>query len=434
MKTTHYDVIIIGGGFAGVTAARELRQSGKNVLVLEAKDRLGGRSWLTELAGIPIELGGGYVHWTHPHIWAEINRYNLEILERPYYARTNTMRKTRFLINGEMQNDFTPEQSEQIGKAFKEYVAPSKEVFPNPFNPFLTDGYKKYDHLSNEDRINELELNELQRATLLRTTSIQCNNEPSQGGYIEALRWYSLSNSHTDTYADSLSRFTLVKGTGHLLNCIIEDANAEIKLNSAVKKITQKNGIVNVETRSGNYSATNCIVATALNVWKNIEFSPAISKEKINFSTEELSGKGGKVYIQLKGKFKDNRWSSINTSILSVLPHYISDEMSIVVAFTHPKQRLEDFTKESLQKEINRWDDSYEVQDFKYHNWVTDPLFLGTWGNFRPNQFSKYFKNALTPEGNIYFAGSDLALGWRGFFDGAIESGISTARKILAKK
>ncbi len=39
-----YDVVIIGGGFAGVTAARELRKQGQRVLILEARDRLGGRT------------------------------------------------------------------------------------------------------------------------------------------------------------------------------------------------------------------------------------------------------------------------------------------------------------------------------------------------------------------------------------------------------
>lgn len=42
-----YDAIVIGGGFAGVTAARELQAQGKRTLILEARDRLGGRAWTT---------------------------------------------------------------------------------------------------------------------------------------------------------------------------------------------------------------------------------------------------------------------------------------------------------------------------------------------------------------------------------------------------
>ena len=48
---TDYDVVIIGGGFAGATVARELRHKGLGVLLLEARDRLGGRTWTREGKG-----------------------------------------------------------------------------------------------------------------------------------------------------------------------------------------------------------------------------------------------------------------------------------------------------------------------------------------------------------------------------------------------
>jgi len=398
-----YDIVIVGGGFAGITAARELSQAGKTILVLEAKDHIGGRAWSSELNGIPIELGGGYVHWSQPHVWAEIHRYGLTIKERPYYAQTNAMQQTRFLINGKVRMEFSAEEKEQISAAFEEYVAPAKSVFPNPFDPFLTDTYKQYDHLSNLDRVQQMDLTDLQKTTLLRTTSIQCNNAPTQGGYIEALRWYALSNAHDDTYADSLSRFSLKEGTSYLLDCIAKDTKADIQLNALVSKIQQSEKQVTIESSAGVATGTYCIIATPLNTWKHIHFSPVISSEKNNFTKEELSGKGNKIYIQLKGKFKDNRWSSVNTPILSVLPHYVSEEKSIVIAFTNPAHPMEAITIASLQQEINKWEDTCEVTDFKYHDWSNDSCALGTWGNFKPNQFTNYFKNALEPEGHLYF-------------------------------
>ncbi len=434
MPNSRYDVIIVGGGFTGVSAARELTQLGKSVLVLEAKERLGGRAWSADLNGVPIELGGGYVYWSQPHVWNEINRYHLSVKERPYYARTNTMQQTRFLINGELKFEFTAEESKQISAAFQEYVKPAKVVFPHPFNPFYNDEYKKYDSLSNEDRVNQLELTKLQKITLLRTTSIQCNNAPSNGAYLEAMRWYALANSHDETYADSLSRFSIKEGTTHLLHCIAEDSQADFVLQSKVAKVSKTSTGVEVSSSTGTYSAEHCLIATPVNTWKNIVFDPIISDEKLQLSNEELSGKGHKIYIELKGKFKDSRWSSINTPILSVLPHVIGDEKSVVIAFSNPEFPMEDITIDSLQREINRWDKAYKVLDFKFHDWSKDDHILGTWGNFRPQQFSKYFKNALTPEGNVFFSGGDIAKGWRGFIDGAIESGISTARKIYKTK
>ena len=79
----HHDVIVVGAGFAGLTAARELSRRGHSVLVLEARDRIGGRTWTTERLGRTLELGGTWVHWTQPHVWAELTRYGLEVVASP---------------------------------------------------------------------------------------------------------------------------------------------------------------------------------------------------------------------------------------------------------------------------------------------------------------------------------------------------------------
>lgn len=55
------DVCVIGAGFAGLTAARRLAGAGKSVLVLEARDRVGGRTWTEDRAGCPVDRGGAWL-------------------------------------------------------------------------------------------------------------------------------------------------------------------------------------------------------------------------------------------------------------------------------------------------------------------------------------------------------------------------------------
>jgi monoamine oxidase len=78
-STEHtYDVIVIGAGYTGLTAARDLTTTGHRVLLLEARDRIGGRTWSSNIEGYPFEMGGTWVHWNQPFVYREIARYGLQ--------------------------------------------------------------------------------------------------------------------------------------------------------------------------------------------------------------------------------------------------------------------------------------------------------------------------------------------------------------------
>lgn len=76
-KNKRYDVIVVGGGYAGLTTCRDLALAGNNVLLIEARDRIGGRSWSSNIGGYPYEMGGTWVHWHQPFVWRELRRYGM---------------------------------------------------------------------------------------------------------------------------------------------------------------------------------------------------------------------------------------------------------------------------------------------------------------------------------------------------------------------
>jgi monoamine oxidase len=80
------DVVVLGAGFAGVAAARDLSAMGRRVVVLEARDRIGGRTWYREMpgTGVSVEYGGMFFsRATQPHLAAEIERYGLAVSTSP---------------------------------------------------------------------------------------------------------------------------------------------------------------------------------------------------------------------------------------------------------------------------------------------------------------------------------------------------------------
>src|SRR4051794_27207687 len=74
-------VIVIGAGFAGLRAARALAEAGVEVMVLEARDRVGGRTWTRPFDGDgpPVEIGGSWFTAEHELVPAELARYGIEV-------------------------------------------------------------------------------------------------------------------------------------------------------------------------------------------------------------------------------------------------------------------------------------------------------------------------------------------------------------------
>ncbi len=76
------DVVIVGAGAAGTTAANELRRAGLSVAVLEARDRVGGRLWTDEIEGAMLELGGQWVSPDQDALKETIAELGLETFDR----------------------------------------------------------------------------------------------------------------------------------------------------------------------------------------------------------------------------------------------------------------------------------------------------------------------------------------------------------------
>src|SRR5947209_1391073 len=82
MTDNTYDVVVVGAGMAGLTAARSLAEAGLKILVTEAQDRVGGRIWTRHVRDEAIEVGAEFIHGKPPELWALIEEAGLEAYER----------------------------------------------------------------------------------------------------------------------------------------------------------------------------------------------------------------------------------------------------------------------------------------------------------------------------------------------------------------
>ncbi|MBI1877642.1 MAG: FAD-dependent oxidoreductase [Chloroflexi bacterium] len=82
MANTAHEIIIIGAGMAGLAAAQRLRQAGMPALVLEARDRVGGRVWTDRSRGA-VELGAEFIHGKKAVTWELIRQAGLATAQWP---------------------------------------------------------------------------------------------------------------------------------------------------------------------------------------------------------------------------------------------------------------------------------------------------------------------------------------------------------------
>ncbi|WP_433952909.1 flavin monoamine oxidase family protein [Curtobacterium flaccumfaciens] len=76
------DVVVVGAGVAGLAAARALALGGQRVVVLEARDRIGGRTWTDSSLGVPVDLGASWIHGIDGNpLWALAPRFGIETVE-----------------------------------------------------------------------------------------------------------------------------------------------------------------------------------------------------------------------------------------------------------------------------------------------------------------------------------------------------------------
>src|SRR5215470_8177935 len=87
------NVVVIGAGAAGVAAARRLVDAQIRVVVIEARDRVGGRGWTRNIGGFPLDLGCGWLHSADKNEWSRVAQsLGFEIDPTPATRRNSGLR------------------------------------------------------------------------------------------------------------------------------------------------------------------------------------------------------------------------------------------------------------------------------------------------------------------------------------------------------
>ncbi|KAL4902018.1 hypothetical protein BDW74DRAFT_187026 [Aspergillus multicolor] len=443
-----YDVIVIGAGFAGLIAARDLCQRhGLNVLLLEARDRIGGRTWTANVLGEEVEMGGTWVHWEQPHLYAELHRYGLH-RNLKTSAGTFAPEKQTFMPSSGIVEVLSVVDGEILDNVAKRVFSidglDSRALMPYPHDPLREPAlWKRYDPLTVQDRLNAMTDIPQRDKELFESNMNTFGSAPGkETGFVEALRWYALGGHSMASMFEKAGIYKLNNGgMTSFATAIYNDYTGDSVFDTAVAEITHRRGGVEVTTTAGNTCRAKAIVSTIpLNCLGDIKFTPPLSPLREAAVAEGHINNGAKIHFKLRETLPGWFWTS-NDSAKSSFVFAFSDHNGTkpsgpsgtwCIGFGY-NGRLTDKTDSShiideFKQNINP---NVDVEAYATHDWMNDPYAKGVWACWGPNSASRYLEELQKSHGRIVFASADWAGGWRGFVDGAIEQGQAAVNKTV---
>ncbi|KAJ5380095.1 amine oxidase [Penicillium cataractarum] len=448
-----HDAIVIGAGYAGLMAAREMTDRGLSVLLLEARDRVGGRTYTVDADGILYEMGGTWVTHHMAFLFKEMIRYGMDRdlitthhsgFDNDYYTLD---------IPGVTPRKLSHEEAGKIAaRGWDIFVNVDGEncrrICPLPhaqLENILTDRneVERYDKISCRERFEAIKhLLTAEEAGVLVALLLHISGGTMENSSLwDMIRSHALMSYSSDNFGPIWTTFKLREGQSELATRMFQDAvkhGLQYDFKTPITSIKDhSNGqtqLVEVRTNSGAIHRARRVVSTVpLNALRTIHFEPPLSPKRqealeighVNFMTKihaEVEGPGlaswnGVKYPNLlMFGYGDGVTENGNARIVG----FGKDERATYVPEHHPERTIDAFEKLHPMT----------VKKMVFHNWVTDPWSRGGPAWWTPEYMTKYQDELQSRHGNVHFASADWANGWRAAIDGALEQGFIAAQEI----
>lgn len=281
-------VIVIGAGIAGIAAAVDLQDAGLDVLVLEARNRIGGRIWTDRRWGFPLDLGASWIHGSalaNP-IWRLRNELGLPTVP------TDWDDLVVYDVDG---RQISASQSATDASRYRSAYRKARRW-----------GNRQESDSALQDGIDFAVRSRTMSPYEQRALDFRLNFEVEQdyGGDADSLSnwWYD-----QDSWLGGRQDSYMVDGYGELVDTLAD--GLDIRLNTVVSAISFGNSGVRVSTNRGTEQAAYGVITVPLGVLKagRIRFSPTLSRSKRTAISRLGVGTLNKLYLGFRERFWDDR-------------------------------------------------------------------------------------------------------------------------------
>jgi monoamine oxidase len=427
---TSWDVVIVGAGVSGLSAACELRKSGLSILVLEARDHIGGRAWTRHEPGLsaPIELGAEFIHGRVPETFEllhEVGKAALDTSGAHWTLRDGKLVQNTEDLFGDIQNAL--ERSKILEKPDISFQA-------------WLDRSDQYGLSKEAATMAEAFVEGFDAADPARVSAHFVAEEWGAGGMLDSPQFRPLGG-----YSSVLSA----------LAGSLERDNIQLQLQSVVKEIRWQRGSAEIDVtrfdQTTTLKATTVIVTLPLGVLQagSVRFTPALDSKQQ--ALEQLVF--GPV-LKLSLRFRKAFWEELDDGRYAGASFFHSADTTFPTFWTTLPLRAPLMTAwvagpkaarlstEEMPYIVGQALESLttifkgaklELEGAYLHNWQTDPYSLGAYSYIGVGGSDARRTLAAPLEDTLFFAGEATDESEAATVGGALQSGARVAGEITER-
>ena len=441
------DVIVVGAGYSGLAAAWSLAGNGRSVIVLEARDRVGGRAWTQKFVGGGFVDNGG--QWIGPGMTRILAlAQTTEVKTFPTFGEGNTIisyKGKRTEVGAIGSEGFTlPVPDTDVHEFMSAIVALDQLAKEVPADaPWEAPRAAEWDNQTMASWMDANLKTDGAKFALRIVAGGYFSVEPSDLSLLHVL-FYIAASGGVEGLEESSLTWRFDGGAQEIPNRLAERLGDRIKLETPVRTIDQTGDSVVVETDHGRFSARRVIVALPPVLASRIQYLPSLPPSRDQYTQRAPMGSTIKCHAVYPTPFWRER--GLNGQILSDHDLNVTYDNSppsgtpgILVGFLEGEaarrwadRSAEDIQQMTLEVFVRHFGEHARIPTHFFHaNWANEPWSRGCYcGIPTPGTWINYRDALRKPVGRLHWAGTETATKWVQYMEGAVRSGERAAAEV----